>query len=204
MSEAVRVRSVPCLLLLACVLTGCADGVVTAGPVRTPSPEPSASPPASEPASPTPSPSPAWQRCENPAERYGLSFPADWFVAEGAGIEPCTFFDDEPLALVPASEATGVAIRVDVRDVPLEQARRDSLAEGDKQAEERTVGSRRAVRVSGVLTEEVLLPAGTRITSWLVEDGARTILLHADDAAPGGYEAAVAVLDRMALSLEPA
>lgn len=181
------------LLVLACALTGCAEGASTAGPNR--------STPAAT-ATPEPSATPSTQRCENTVEGYALSFPLEWSVAGGEGIEPCSFFDDQPLALRPSSEATGVAIRVDVRDVPLEQARRDSTAEGEKQAEDRVVGGRRAVRVTGVLTEELMLPAGTRITSWLVEDGDRTIMLHADDAAPGNYEKTVEVLDEMAQSLE--
>jgi hypothetical protein len=53
-----------------------------------------------------------------------------------------------------------------------------------------------------VLTEEVLLPAGTRVTTWLVELDAGTLLLTTDDAGKDDYEAAVGVLDAMAESLE--
>jgi hypothetical protein len=134
--------------------------------------------------------------------RYALSYPADWFVATDPGIAPCTFFDDRPVSVASRSEALGVAIRVDVRDVPLLQARQDALSEGDTTAEDRSVGDRRAVRLSGVLTGEVLLPAGTRITTWLVEDGGRTIVLTADDAGTDDYDAAVEVLDAMVQTLE--
>lgn len=151
---------------------------------------------------PSPTP-PAAQRCENAEERYALRYPSDWFVARDAGIEPCTFFDVEPVMLEQGSEATRVAIRVDVREgVLLEQARRDTLAEGDMTAQNRSVGDRRAVRVTGTLAEEYLLPAGTHVTTWLVELGGRTLVLTADDHGAEDYEAAVAVLDEMVQSLE--
>jgi hypothetical protein len=64
------------------------------------------------------------------------------------------------------------------------------------------VAERSAVRLQGVLTEEVLLPAGTRVTTWLVELDTGTLLLTTDDAGEDDYEAAVVVLDAMAESLE--
>jgi hypothetical protein len=120
-------------------------------------------------------------------------------VAGGAGIEPCSFFDDEPLALEPGTEATGVAIRADVRDLPLEQARGDSGGE----QEDRTVGGRAAVRATGTYDDDALLPPGTRFTSWLVDLGGRTLLLTTDTAAGEGYDEAVEVLDAMALTVQP-
>ena len=155
------------------------------------------------PASPDPAPAePAEQRCDHPTQGYSIFFPADWFVAGGDGIEPCTFFHPEPLVLTPNSEATGVAIRAEVRDVPFDQARQDAMAEGEQTLQEQTVAERAAVRLEGVLTEEVLLPAGTRTTTWLVELDAGTLLLTTDDAGEDDYDVAVGVLDAMAESLE--
>ena len=165
-------------------------------------PQPAAGPSAPTASSPSPSPEGLAQRCENAAEGYAVRYPADWFVEAKPEIEPCAFFDDEPLDVPPQSEASGVAIRVDVRDVLLAQARRESVAEGDKKAEDAEVNGRRAVRVTGTLTQEVLLPAGTRITSWLIELDGRTLILTADDAGTPDYDAAVEVLDAMAESVE--
>jgi hypothetical protein len=195
-------------LLMLLVLTGCADSPPSARPAATQAAAAaSSSPPApaGPSAAPDPGPAPAEpveRRCDHPTEGFSVAFPADWFVAEPDGIEPCTFFHPEPLTLPPNSEATGVAIRVDVRDVPFEQARQDALAEGEQTAQDRTVAERSAVRLQGVLTEEVLLPAGTRVTTWLVELDTGTLLLTTDDAGEDDYEAAVVVLDAMAESLE--
>ena len=185
-------RRTAAAVLIVLAVSGCGDADDVAGP-----------PPAA-PTSAAASPSlPAAQRCENPQERYALHYPADWFVAQGSGIEPCTFFDVEPVVLEQGTEATQVAIRVDVReDVLLDQARRDTLGEGDMTAEDRSVGDWRAVRVTGTLTEEFLLPAGTHVTTWLVELDGRTMVMTADDHGAEDYEAAVAVLDEMVQSLE--
>lgn len=185
-------RRLAALLAAAALLTGCSE-----------SDEPVARDSPSEAAPPSPSPTPALaQRCENAEAGYAVRYPADWFVEAKPDIEPCAFFDDQPLDVPPRSEATGVAIRVDVRDVLLAQARQDSLSEGEKRAEDAEVAGRRAVRITGTLTGEVLLPAGTQITSWLIELDGRTLILTADDAGAEDYEAAVEVLDLMAESVE--
>lgn len=205
-------RTLTALLLL--LVTGCADGSPEAGPdaptpvpagtsapAVTGGPTPDDAPTVAPDATATPS-GPEERRCDHPTEGFSVAFPADWFVAEGDGIEPCAFFHPEPLALEPGTEATGVAIRAEVRDVPFEQARQDAEAEGEQTAQERTVTERAAVRLQGVLTEEVLLPAGTRVTTWLVELDAGTLLLTTDDAGEDDYGTAVSVLDAMAESLE--
>jgi hypothetical protein len=213
-------RTVAALLVLL-GLTGCADQSPAAAPAPAPAtataqPGPTAAPPtvapsrtvqpAAEPSAPGPSavePStPAEQRCDHPTQGYSAYLPADWHVATGDGIEPCTFFHPEPLVLEPGSEATGVAVRAEVRDVPFEQARQDVLDEGGTLLEEGTVADRASARVQGVLAEEGLLPAGTRFTTWLVELDAGTLLLTTDDAGEDDYDTAVAVLDRMAATLE--
>lgn len=201
-------------------LTGCGGGSPGAAPsgtasVEQPGPSPTVAPSTAPPtAQPSPVPdqpveapaAPAAeeveQRCDHPTQGYSASFPADWHVATGDGIEPCAFFHPEPLVLEPGTEATGVAVRAEVRDVPFEQARQDVLAEGGTRVEDGTVAERAAVRVEGALTQEVLLPAGTRFATWLVELDAGTLLLTTDDAGEDDYATAVAVLDRMATTLE--
>lgn len=198
---------------LVLALSACGTGdPVSLGSTQSavPSAVPSTDPSADQMTSPSPttspsaqqSPSPATQRCTHAAEGYSVAFPAGWFVAEAEGIEPCTFFHPAPLTLPEAGEATGVAIRADVREVPLTQARQDSLSEGDQTAKDLTVAGRRAVRLEGVLTEEGLLPAGTRVTTWLVQLGDRTLVLTTDSAGEDDYATAVGVLDAMAQSLQ--
>ena len=58
------------------------------------------------------------------------------------------------------------------------------------------------MRLEGVLTEEVLLPAGTRITTWLVELDGRTWLATTDDHGADDYDEAVRVLDELVQTLE--
>ena len=128
-------------LLLLIVLTGCAGDRPSARPASTegPAAAPSAIPsPATAPGSaagPTAEPAPAGeptepaeQRCDHPTQGYSVAFPAGWSVAGGDGIEPCTLFHPQQLTLEPNSEATGVAIRAEVRDVPFDQARLDAEA----------------------------------------------------------------------------
>ena len=189
-------RALTAVTAAALLLPGCGGGDVI---VATPSSPPAEASVAPSP-SPSPSPRPETSRCENAAAGYALTYPFHWSVAGGPGIEPCTFFDPQPLALEPGTEASGVGIRVDVRDVPLAQAREDTGGE----QEERTVAGRAAVRATGTTTDDALIPAGTRFTTWLVDLGQRTFLITTDDAARGDdpYESHVQVLDEMAQSLE--
>ena len=184
------------LLAAAALLTACSDD---SEPAAAPA---STAPSASAAGTAGPSAPALARRCVNADAGYAVRYPADWFVEDKPEIEPCAFFDDEPLDVPPRSEALGVAIRVDVRDVLIAQARQDALSGGEKEAEEAEAAGRRAVRITGTLPEEVLLPAGTRITSWLIELDGRTLILTADDAGARDYEAAVDVLDQMAESVE--
>ena len=178
-------------LIAALLLTGCADAEQAAAP------EPS---PTIAAASPTPSPLPETSRCENPVQRYALRHPFAWSTGGGPGVEPCRFFDETPIAALEAgTEVVGLAIRATVREAPLEQARRDQPG----QQEDRPAAGLPAVRATGTLDEDPLLPPGTRFVTWLVDLGGRTLLLTADDSGEGDFDAAVAVLDEMAQTVEP-
>lgn len=175
-------RSWHLLVASAVALAGCADSSREAT-------SPTAPPPAPATAAPAPSPSPTTTRCVSSEGGYAVSYPRDWSVAGGDGIEPCAFFDPQPLALEPGTEATEVAVRVDVRDVPLEQARQDTGGQQEEQAA--------GVRATGTTTDDVLLPAGTPFTTWLVDLGGRTLVLTTNRT-----DEAVEVLDAMAQSVE--
>ena len=181
------------LLVAALLLTGCAETDQAAAPSPAPSPT-SAAP------SPSASPLPETSRCENPVQRYALSYPYEWSMGGGPGVEPCRFFDETPIAaLEPGTEVVGLAVRATVRDVPLEQARRDQPGE----QEDQPAAGLPAVRASGTVQDDALLPPGTRYVTWLVDLGGRTLLLTADDSGEGDFAAAVAVLDEMAQTVEP-
>ena len=207
-----RTRAAAVLLLV--LLTGCAADTAddTADPAAAPTarPEVPASAEATLVLGPSTAPAPTAvpaepateQHCDHPTEGYRIFFPADWHVAVQDGVEPCSFFSPEPLQLEPGSEASGVAIRADVREVPFEQARADVQAEGGTVLDERPVLERRTARVQGALVEEVLLPAGTRFTTWVVELDAGSLLLTTDDAGEDDYEVAVGVLDQMVAAVE--
>lgn len=203
-------RSAPLLLAALLALTACVsaedDDPTVAQPPASPSPTgPSPSAAVTPSASPTASPSPLADqgtRCENAALGYAVTAPPEWYVLQSS--EPCSFFDPQPLVLPPQSEATGVAVRADVRDVPLAQARSDALAEGDMTAQDVQAGLLPAVRVTGTLSGRGLLPEGTEVTTWLVELGPRrTLLLTTDSAGPDDYAEAVEVVDGMARTVEP-
>lgn len=186
------VLSVACGLLLA----GC-GGDGPAAPTPTPSPTPSAA------SSPSPSPTAAADpRCTHPTDGYSVAYPAEWFVADGERIEPCSFFHPEPLDLEPATEADGVAIRLDVLPDAFPEARRKVQADGATQAQEDSISGRVAMRFVGETTGEGLLPAGLATTTWLVDLGDRTLLLTTDEGGRDDYAAAVEVLDEMARSVQ--
>lgn len=189
-------RTSAVLLLTVLAATGCGTGAdVTA----TPSAGPTASSPPASPRSTAPA---AAQRCAHPTERYTVTFPADWHVAAQPDIEACSFFDPEPLALEPATEADRVAIRLDVLTEPFEQAHRMVAGDGEQTAREELVGGRQAARFEGETDGEGMLPPGLATTTWIVDLGSRTLLLTTDEAGADDYAAAVDVLDAMARSVE--
>lgn len=182
-------------LLLALGACGDEDAETPASPSPRPS-SPSAAP------SPSPTGSALAQRCTHPTEGYSVAFPAEWFVADGERIEPCSFFAPEPLDLEPATEADGVAIRLDVLPDPFPEARRKVESDGGKVSQEASVAGRDAVRISGETDDQGLLPPGLATTTWVVDLGDRSLLLTTDEAGDDDYAASVEVLDGMARSVQ--
>lgn len=184
-------------LAVAGMLAGCGGGSTS------PPPGPSSAAPTSSAPSPSPSPAAASdQACTHPTEGYGLTFPADWFVADGEGIEPCSFFSPEPLELEPATEADGVAIRLDVMAEAFPEARRKVASDGKQEGQDTAVDGRPAVRFVGETDASGLLPPGLATTTWLVDLGGRSLLLTTDEGGSDDYAASVEVLDAMARSVQ--
>lgn len=191
------------LLLASLTLAACGDAADVV--VGAPSPSRSSAEPGLSPstgASPTPA---TRQQCTHPAERYTVTYPADWHVADDAGVEPCSFFHPEPLELQAGTEADGVAVRLDVLTQPFPEAQRMLQEAGGKESSaQESVHGRDAVRLQGRTTGAGLLPAGLAVTTWLVDIGDRTLLLTTDEGGRDDYEQSVEVLDAMARSVQVA
>lgn len=188
-------RTPTALLLVLLAAVGCGDGADLSAE---PSARPTTSSPAASAASATPT---AGQRCTHPSEGYTVTFPADWHVAAQPDIALCAFFHPEPLELEPATEADGVAVRLDMLTEPFEEARRMLSRDGTQSAREELVGGRRAARFEGETDGAGLLPPGLATTTWIVDLGSRTLLLTSDESGSDDYAAAVEVLDAMARSV---
>ncbi|WNV77245.1 hypothetical protein [Geodermatophilus sp. DSM 44513] len=133
-------------------------------------------------------------RCTSDAG-YTVSFPADW-ATNAAGVLPaCSWFGPGEEVVVPeASDVRTAPVTLRVVDGPLAQA---APVYPDEVARTTTeVGGRPAVRTEQVTTVG-LYPAGTRITSWAVDLGGRTLLADAVELPGGDHRRAVAVLDAM-------
>lgn len=194
-------RRTAVLLLASLALAACGDAADVV--VGAPSPSRSSAVPG---LSPSPSPTPATrQQCTHPAEHYTVTFPADWHVADDAGVEPCSFFHPEPLELQAGTEADGVAVRLDVLTQPFAESRRMVEEAGGKESSTpESVHGRDAVRLQGRTTGEGLLPAGLAVTTWLVDMDDRTLLLTTDEGGRDDHEQSVEVLDAMARSVQVA
>ena len=192
-----RIALTPVLSLMLLLVLGACGDEDTAAP-GSPSPRPP-----SPSAQPSRSPSDALaQRCTHPSEGYSVAYPAEWFVADGDRIEPCSFFSSEPLDLEPATEADGVAIRLDVLPDPFPEAVRKVESDGGQQSEETSIGGREAVRITGETDDRGLLPPGLATTTWVVDLGARSLLLTTDEGGSDDYATSVEVLDEMARSVQ--
>jgi len=126
---------------------------------------------------------------------YTVSFPADW-ATNAAGVLPaCSWFGPGEEVVVPeASDVRTAPVTLRVVDGPLAEA---APAYPDEVARTATeVGGRPAVRTEQVTTVG-LYPAGTRITTWAVDLGGRTLLADAVELPGGDHGRAVAVLDAM-------
>jgi len=172
-------------LLLAALLSGCGEG--------------------DGPAPPTTAGAPGTTSCEAPERGYRLLFPDTWFVNDPAQAEPCRFFHPEPFSLPEATEATGIAVTVQLNPLPFDQV--VLPPEGSRASEvlhRRTtaVDGRRAVRVETRSTGEALARRGVRGVTWFVEASPGTLVATTSEAAAAGrFRDNVGVLDDMVGSL---
>ncbi len=137
-------------------------------------------------------------RCTNEAEGFSIEYPDDWHTNAGDVAPTCSFFHPQAFELPEASEAIGIAIRVDREPVEFERIAGDAFGREVLEREETTVAGRPAVRVEYESTGEALLDAGTRGVDYLVDLGGGETLV-ASTVAVGGldFEENVRVLDEM-------
>ena len=136
--------------------------------------------------------------CTSPAG-YTVEFPADWSTNEASVLPACSWFGPGEEVVVPeASDVRTAPVTLQVVDAPLAEAAPAYPDEVARTALE--VGGRPAVRTEQVTTPG-FYPEGTRITTWAVDLGGRTLLADAVDLPGGDHEGAVAVLGEMVASL---
>ena len=134
------------------------------------------------------------------ASGYRVAFPADWATNADGVLPACSWFGPGEEVVVPeASDARTAPVTLQVLDAPLAQV---AVPVPDEVARtELEVGGRPAVRTEQVTTLG-LYPEGTRITTWALDLGGRTLVADAVELPGGDHERAVAVLDEMVQTLE--
>lgn len=147
------------------------------------------------------------RECVSPAG-YRVEYPASWSTGSLTDRLPCRYFHPEPFTLPPDTEATGIAIRVQMAPAPIERVAPPpggSRAVEILSRRETKVAERRAMRVETRATGDALLPAGVRGVSYYVEFGSRTLTGTTSEAAGAGrFDDNVDVLDRMMASVSAA
>ena len=136
--------------------------------------------------------------CTSPAG-YTVEFPAGWSTNEAGVLPACSWFGPGGEVVVPeASDVRTVPVTLQVVDASVAEAAPAYPDEVARTALE--VGGRPAVRTEQVTTPG-FYPEGTRITTWAVDLGGRTLLADAVELPGGDHEGAVAVLGEMVASL---
>lgn len=142
--------------------------------------------------------------CENP-EGFTISAPVDWATNAGDVVPACSQFNPDPFDVPRGTDERVAAITAYVDPVPfLTAARPDENGEEDRAVT--TIDGRQAVRISGESSGEGLFPAGTPMTSYLIDvtpEGGEpaTLFVNTIGTAPFDYDTNAVVLDRMARTI---
>lgn len=144
-------------------------------------------------------------RCESP-EGFTVDMPEDWVTNEGDVVPTCSRFNPEPFEVEAGTDAREAAISAYIDPLAFSTA----AAPGDTRDEDRAVTvvqGRQAVRLSYETDGEGLFPAGTPITSYLVDvqpelGDPATLFLNTVGLGDFDYETNVTVLDRMFRTLD--
>jgi hypothetical protein len=193
----IRLRSspLPALAVGAALLAACSNGSGSDNPGSEPTITETSAPPDGT------------RECVSPAG-YRVEYPASWFTSSLTDRFPCRYFHPEPFTLPPDTEATGIAIRVQMAPAPIERVAPPpggSRAVEILSRRETKVAERRALRVETRATGQALLPAGLRSMSYYVDFGSRTLTATTSEAAGAGrFADNLEILDRMMGSVSAA
>lgn len=145
------------------------------------------------------------RQCSEPDAGYTLTYPAGWFTVEDGPV-PCRFFHPEPFRLPARTEASWIAVNVQLAPVAFDEIVRSEgsrITTGVLTRREVDVGGRRGVRTVRTTSGAGLLPAGLRIVTWYVEAGDATLVGTTSEAAAAGtFAGNVEVLDAMIASAQ--
>ena len=146
------------------------------------------------------------QQCSSASGGYTIRYPATWFTVDDGPV-PCRFFHPQPFALPESTEATGLAVNVQLAPVPFDDI--VPLLDGEDRFEEilsRRAGhpsGPRAVRVESRTRRAGLLPAGVSRVTWYVDAGVDTFLATTSaNASAGTFSANADVLDAIVVTAE--
>ena len=143
------------------------------------------------------------QTCSNTEAGYSIDYPAGWSTNAGDVTPPCRYFHPQPFEVPEATEVIGLAVTIDVEEVPFEVVvAPDKLGEQELDREETTVAGRPAVRVETVSTGEALLPEGVRSYQYAVDLGASTLIAVTRDVEGLDYAGNRHILDQMVAGIE--
>lgn len=134
-----------------------------------------------------------------------VRYPQGWFTNDSG--EPCRWFHPEPFELPDRTEATGIAVHLDIEPVAFERIAEDARTgphvERVIQDEQLEIDGRAAFRLEIVSSGEALTPEGTRVYQYFADVGeGETLVTTTDSAAVADYEAVKATLDAMMDSLQ--
>lgn len=138
------------------------------------------------------------QSCTNQEAGFEVGYPAGWHTDES-----CEWFDPEEFELPRAQDALDIAIHVREEPVSLERATSGGPFSEVLARRRDTVAGRSAVRMEVRMTEQGLMPEGTRAVHWTIAlDGNRSIRASTYSVGGHDYDRSRMVLDDMVESLE--
>lgn len=146
---------------------------------------------------------PTTGQCSVPGMGYTLTYPSGWYTVD-RGPVPCRFFHPEPFRLPERTEASWIAVNVQLAPVAFDEivpSEGDRLGARSLTREEIDLSGRRAVRTISVSSGAGLLPGGLRAVTWYVDAGDATLVGTTSEAAAAGtFDHNVEALDEIVTS----